>query len=83
MVEIIGISFNLIIRVNRGIAVGDVVDAPRLQSFGIPLRSMRRPTYDGGVEIAISTHVDRSPADDTMSVMSKHDGSTKGATTIA
>lgn len=85
MVEIIGISFNLIIiRVNRGIAVGDVDDAPRLQSFGIPLRSMRRPAFDGGVEIAISTHVDRSPAtDDNISVMSKHDGSTKGAATIA
>lgn len=68
MVEIIGISFNLIIvRVNRGIAVGDVCDhnsgrdnAGCVYASPFPMGPMRAGG-NSALEITVSTQVDCSP----------------------
>lgn len=63
MVEIIGISFNLIIvRVNRGIAVGDNPgdNAGGVRVSPFPMGPMRSGG-NSALEITVSTQIDCSP----------------------
>ena len=69
MVVVVGISFNLIIiRVDKGIAVGTTYASTTHVNTSIPLkfRSTRRtdaPASSAGVEVVISTDVDRDNGD--------------------